>query len=479
MPPILKSTLFASLPPEWPTDPFPAIQKLVQADGRKVVVLDDDPTGTQTVHGVPVLTQWQVPELADELRNDLPCFYLLTNTRAMPLAQAQTLNADVGRKLVKAARLAGRGFVPISRSDSTLRGHYPGEVDVLAGALGEKFDATLVVPAFIPGGRHTIGDVHYVSGVVDGATWLTPVGETEFASDKAFGYSASNLKRWVQEKTDGRVKADDVFSISLADIRAGGPARVCERLLSLSHSRVCIANAASDRDLAVFVLGMLQAEAQGKRFVSRTAASFVQLRAGITTQSLLTPAALAPHPASLVTRRGGLIIVGSYVPKTTGQLAALLATGVDRVEVSVSRLLDDTTRTAEIRRATQHAEASLQRGADVVVYTSRELVAGGDASSSLVIGQRVSESLVHMVREINRAPRYVLAKGGITSSDTATQALGVKRALVLGQVLAGVPVWQLGPETKWPGVPYIIFPGNVGGTSALADVVKLLAADER
>lgn len=475
---ILKSQLFDTLPAEWPQDVSTEIQRLVRADGRKVVVLDDDPTGTQTVHDIPVLTEWGVEALTAELRNDLPCFYLLTNSRAMPLPEAQALNAQIGRNLLEAARAAQRDFVVVSRSDSTLRGHYPGEVDALAAALGGSFDATLIIPSFIPGGRYTIDDVHYVAGVSEGQTWLTPAGETEFAKDKAFGYTRSNLREWVEEKTHGHIRAEDVVTLTLKDIRDGGPAWVCERLLVLRRNssdgsaRVCIINAASDQDLAVAVLGILQAELAGAQFLYRTAASFVALRAGLAPRPLLQrDAILAGQSAN---PNGGLVVVGSYVPKTSGQLAALLKIGVQSVEVRVNRLLEDATRADEIRRAIEQVDTTLKRGADAVIYTSRELVHGHDAVSSLAVGQRVSDSLVSIVRGLATMPRYVLAKGGITSSDVATKALGVRRAMVLGQILAGVPVWQMGPETKYPGAPYIVFPGNVGGESALADVVTML-----
>ena len=320
--------------------------------------------------------------------------------------------------------------------------------------------------------------MHYVAGVIDGDTWLTPAGETEFAKDKAFGYTHSNLREWVQEKTQGQVRAEDVATITLKDIREGGPAWVCERLLALretagkANSRVCIVNAASDADLAVAVLGILQAESTGARFLFRTAASFVPLRAGIAPKPYLGHGDVLP--AATDNKTGGLVVVGSYVPKTSGQLAALLKAGVRGIEVQVNHLLDDAKREDEIRRAVDQADAKLRQGEDVVLYTSRELVSGHDAVSSLAVGQRVSDSLVSVVRGLVTTPRYVLAKGGITSSDVATQALGVRRAMVLGQVLAGVPAWQLGPETKYPGVPYIVFPGNVGGEQALAEVVAML-----
>nr|GEX57316.1 ketose-bisphosphate aldolase, class-II [Tanacetum cinerariifolium] len=71
------------------------------------------------------------------------------------------------------------------------------------------------------------------------------------------------------------------------------------------------------------------------------------------------------------------------------------------------------------------------------------------------------------------------SQGGITSSDIATKALEAKRAKIVGQALAGVPLWQLGPESRHPGVPYIVFPGNVGDSNALAKVVKCWARPVR
>ena len=127
---VKKDEFLAGLPPEWPVDLLPQIQAQLKASPRKVVVLDDDPTGTQTVHDIPVLTEWPVPLLERELQNNLPAFYLLTNSRSLPLAEARALNAEIGRNLVQAARQTGRDFVVVSRSDSTLRGHFPGEIEI-------------------------------------------------------------------------------------------------------------------------------------------------------------------------------------------------------------------------------------------------------------------------------------------------------------------------------------------------------------
>lgn len=468
MPPsrLLLADTFQQLPPPWADDPRPAIRAARRVRPDKVVVLDDDPTGTQTVHGIPVLTAWSVDTLCAELRNDLPACFLLTNSRSLPLAAAQALNTTIGQHLRAAAQATSRAFVVVSRSDSTLRGHFPGEVTALAEALDQDFAAWLLIPFFQEGGRYTLDDVHYVAE----GDWLVPAGETESARDAVFGYQSSNLQQWVAEKTAGRIAAADVASVSLADIRHGGPTQVTARLMGLPHGCVCIVNAVSQRDLEVFVAGLLAAEAQGHRFLYRTAASFVPVRADIPPRPLLRPEELAMPEAG-----GGLIIVGSHVPRTSSQLDALRQQpDVVSVEVQVPVLLQDAHYAAEIARVTDAIEQALRRDTDVVVFTSRTLITGSDAQSNLAISQRVSAGLVAVVRALTVQPRYLLAKGGITSSDVATQGLGFTRALVLGQILPGVPVWQLGPETRYPGLSYIVFPGNVGGPQALAEVVEAL-----
>jgi uncharacterized protein YgbK (DUF1537 family) len=224
------------------------------------------------------------------------------------------------------------------------------------------------------------------------------------------------------------------------------------------------------RDLQVFTRGLLMAEARGQRFLYRTAASFVQVRAGLAPRPLLTRADFdLSEPA------GGLIVVGSYVPRTTSQVNELLAQSqVASLECRVEALLDDSRREDEIGRLAQQVDQALRDDRDVMVYTSRQLRSGEDAETSLSIGRQVSEALVAITRAISTRPRYLLAKGGITSSDVATHGLDVKRALVLGQILPGVPVWQLGEESRYPSLTYIVFPGNVGGPEALVDIVTAL-----
>lgn len=467
---VKKAELLASLPAPWPEDLLPAIRAGVAASHRKLVVLDDDPTGTQTVRDVPVLTTWGPEELAREFANDLPCFYLLTNTRAFPTAEAVCINGEIAHNLTEAASLTPEphDFVVVSRGDSTLRGHFPAETDALGRALkveGREMPPVLLVPYFEAGGRYTVNDIHYVAE----GEMLIPAAGTPFAKDTAFGYANSNLRDWVAEKTAGKVRAAEVRSISLDDLRVAGPDEVKAKLLSLREGEVCIANAAAPRDLEVLAWACLQAENAGSRLIYRTAASFVAARLGLAPSQLWRP---EPHAGPR--QNGGLVIVGSYVPKTTVQLEALLKDdSLECVELEVESILHPAQRSAILSGAVAKTNAAIAAGRDVVVFTSRTLVTGAGGEASLAIGGQVSDALVELLQRIESKPSYLIAKGGITSSDLATRGLGVKRAMVLGQILPGVPVWELGPETKFPGMPYIVFPGNVGGPDALVEALDI------
>ncbi|THB81277.1 MAG: hypothetical protein D3926_02925 [Desulfobacteraceae bacterium] len=469
-----KDAALSSLPLEWKQDLMDTIRENLAALGAKLVILDDDPTGTQTVHGLPILTGWDVPTLEQELAEPFPAFFILTNSRAMVRHSACNLAREIGANLKQASEKSGVKVIVVSRSDSTLRGHFPHEVDEAAAAMAAEDLPYLICPFFLEGGRFTLEDIHYVAE----KDQLIPAARTAYARDKSFGFSHSNLKEWVEEKTGGNIKAQSVVSVGIDDIRSGGPEQVFRILSRVPLNGACIVNAASYRDLEVVVTGLLMAMKTNCHFLYRTAASFVRVLAGVTPQpELLSSQELVASGHGPGERSaGGLMVVGSYVPKTTSQVNTLLGRSgqehrrIQPIEIDVSRILEDDKRDIIIKDTVEEINDTLKSGIDALVYTSRSLVAGHDAESSLRIGQRVSACLIKIVKGIRCQPKFLLSKGGITSSDIATEALGVKRAMVLGQVLPGVPVWELGDESLFPGMPYIIFPGNVGDENAL-DVV--------
>lgn len=454
---------FDRLPPEYAaTNLLATIQRKIREDGRKLVVLDDDPTGVQTVYGIAVLTSWTPEAIARELRAPAPAFFVLTNSRSLPSEEAIAINRSIANGVKEAASRANVDYVMVSRSDSTLRGHFPDETDALAASLS-GVDGLILCPAFIDGGRVTIDGTHYLR---EGAR-LTPVAMTEFARDASFGYRASHLPDWVAEKTGGRIAASDVKIISITDLREGGPDHVATLLDGLAGGQVVTIDAESESDLEVAALGILQAEMLKKRFIYRCGASLVRARAGVPPRPVLTPAELLDG----TTGAGGLVVVGSHVQRTTEQLMRALALPMTvGIEVRVEALLSgEAARTRAIVDAAAAADYAMRQGQTPVISTSRMVVVG--AGGQLATGKRVSTALAAIVSHLTERPAYVISKGGITSSEIGTAGLGVERVLVMGQARAGVPVWRLGPETPFPGLPYIVFPCNVGDPHTLADLI--------
>lgn len=461
------SELFSSLPPIQKNNSLERIRSLVARSGRKIVVLDDDPTGTQTVYGTPVLTQWSIPSLLSEFATKDPLFFILTNSRSLPERDAAHLMKEIVQNLNEASMQVGYQYVIISRSDSTLRGHFEAETAAIINALPYPIDGVILAPFFEEGGRFTINDIHYV---LEGSK-LIPVADTEFARDKAFGFHSSNLREWVEEKTHQRVVASAVSTISIEDLRLGGTEKAASILRSLNQRQICVVNAANYSDLETLILGLLQIEEEGKHFLYRTAASFVRIRAGIATSSLWSPW----FPADKRACHGGLIVAGSYVQKSTLQLESLIQAGdIMPIEVEVNHLLHPTERLKVINMAAKAAEEQIRVGREVLIYTSRTLVQSGQGASFLKIGQSISDALVEIIEHIQTSPAWIITKGGITSSDIATKALGIKRAIVLGQIEKGIPVWQTGEDCRWPALPLIIFPGNVGEVDTLRHIVQKL-----
>ena len=434
------------------------------------MVLDDDPTGTQTVRGVRVLIGPSTDDIAAALATRPALVFVLTNSRSMPREQAVALAARLGHRIRAAAQRSGRAVSLISRSDSTLRGHFPAEVDALAAAAGMPDAPVLLMPYLGEAGRLTIDDVHYL--VRDGTA--VPVAETEFARDPAFGYRESNLRDWVAARLAG-TEHREIAAVPLTTIRAGGPDAVAEVLRSAPPRAVVIANAADDHDAEVVAAAMAEVERR-RALLARTAAGYVRARAGQALGPVLEPRDLrAGH-------RPGLVVVGSHVPTTTRQLEALLAdppVPVEHIEVAAHEAYEASAARRLVRAVSARARAALDRGEVPVIATTRELVApSADDPTGLRLAGRVSRTLATVVRELEPRPAWIVAKGGITSSVVVTGGLGAREAMVVGPLLAGVPVWRVArsPERS---VDVVVFPGNVGGDDALRNAVAALASAQR
>lgn len=457
----------ASLPPVHADNTLSTIKsKIASPSTPTLIILDDDPTGTQTCDSIPVLTVWDTATLKSELQTSPAGFFILTNSRALPGPEAKDLIKEICTNISSAAVSTSAKFQIVLRGDSTLRGHFPEEPESVEECLGSA-DAWILAPFFLQGGRYTINDVHYVA---EGNN-MVPASQTPFAADATFGYASSNLRDYVLEKAGPKFSEKDIFSITLEDIRLGGPEKVTERLLSVPKGSVVVINAAAESDMHVFALGAIGAEQAGKSYLYRTGAAFVSSRLGIPSKPPMTAEELGIASEG----HGGLIIAGSYVPKTTAQLAALRRMRGEKlavVELDVAMLIDSSTRASVVADTIATASQNILSGKDVLVMTSRKLITGHDGISSLRIGSAVAAALVDVLEGIEVRPRYIIAKGGITSSDAATKGLRMKRAIVLGQAAPGVPIWRCGEEgSRHRSVVYVVFPGNVGGEETLGELV--------
>lgn len=458
--------------------PATAVAEAREAAPRVLVVLDDDPTGTQSVADLPVLTSWDIEDFAWAFRHRIdgaaaPAVYVLTNSRSLDPTQARERTREVVANAYRAGEDIGVELTFVSRSDSTLRGHYPLETDVIAETItehgGPSTDCVVLVPAFPDAGRITIGGVHYV----EQNDSLVPAGETEFAGDATFGYQHSALADWVQEKTRGQVDASEVIVLDLHAVR-GGSDGIASALMGAHAATPVVVDIVTEHDLRALALGLIEAERRGKHVLYRVGPPFVRAMIG---QEPRPPLKVGEVMDADDDPRGGLVVVGSHVALTSRQLNVLMAghPTATVVELSVESVTSDGD--PKVSQTVETVSTAL-RHSDVILHTSRTLKRADDPTESLRIARDVSQAVVDVVAGTlaHIRPRFVVAKGGITSSDVASRGMQIRHAVVRGPMLPGlVSLWEAvdGPAE---GIPYVVFAGNVGADDSLLDVVQALSA---
>ena len=449
------------------------LKKEIEANNKKIVVLDDDPTGVQTVHDISVYTNWDKDSIRQGFEEENNLFYVLTNSRGFTEEQTTKAHHEIAEVVDEVARETGKEYIFISRSDSTLRGHYPLETQLLKADYekntGKTIDGEIMCPFFKEGGRFTIDNVHYVKYGEE----LVPANETEFAKDKTFGYTAYTMPEYIEEKTKREYKAADVTCISLEDIHNMDIDKIEAQLMEVTGFNKVIVNAVDYADVKVFCTALYRAMAKGKVFMFRTAAAIVKVMGAVTDQPLLTREQMVVKE----TTNGGIVVVGSHTEKTTKQVECLKELkDSEFIELDATLVKDDDAFEAEVSRCLAREEECIRAGKTVCCYTTRALITAdtGDKEDELRLSVKISDAVQSLVGRLSITPSFVIAKGGITSSDVGTKALEVKKANVLGQIKPGIPVWQTGEESKFPLTPYVIFPGNVGEISTLKEAVEVL-----
>jgi uncharacterized protein YgbK (DUF1537 family) len=414
------------------------------------VIVDDDPTGTQTLRGVELLFGVEDELLRDRLTAGASTVCVLTNSRALSRDEAHRANARIAAIL---RDHAGTRPLLVSRGDSTLRGHLTAETAALTHALDAPAAEVrrVFVPAFVQAGRTTRGGRHYVE--INGE--VMPASATPFADDARFGYSESSLADYLVE-VGAVMSAGDVQVVDLESVRSGGTAEA----LRATASEWSVVDAEHVADIDAIASALLALHAEGVALLVRCAPSLVGGLVGGSAPAALSDAELRN---AFPTRDGhGLVVAGSHVPQTARQLAALAGEpGIYSIEIAVDVLADENpaARADPIDRIIAALADS-----DVVLSTPRTEIR--DSSAGGAMAKRFSDSLSEIVTAV--AQRYplawVIAKGGITSHETAARGLGIRAAVVVGQLFdSKVSVIRptVAPAATI-GLPYVIFPGNVG-----------------
>jgi uncharacterized protein YgbK (DUF1537 family) len=413
----------------------------------RTVVLDDDPTGTQSATGVTVLLEYDASILTEALR-DAPSVYVQTNSRALVEPEAVALVTRVRDAALVAGQTLGEEIQFVLRGDSTLRGHVFAESAVFAS----PGSVLLFVPAFPDGGRTTRGSIHYAR--IDGRD--VPAGQTEYADDPVFGFRNSSMTSYVAEKT-----GQPSTHVALEAVRTGGLAGV---LSEAPEGRVVTCDAVTGDDIALIADAVRAVRAAGRPVVVRSAAPLAADLAGVASSGLL-PTPLVPSV------RPTLLVCGSHTAGATAQLEALGPAFGPPVEVDTAEALRDPASAG--RRAAARARERLAETGFVMLASERRRLA---EHNTLDHGEKVMTALTTAVAELADAVEVVVAKGGITSSEVARTGLGAASGLVLGQVLPGISVWDIEPR---PGRHqlYVVVPGNVGGPETLAEVLRAVRVE--
>ncbi|HPE74650.1 MAG TPA: four-carbon acid sugar kinase family protein [Draconibacterium sp.] len=424
-------------------------------ENNKIVIIDDDPTGCQTVHDITIITCWD-KQILKEVICEEDVFFILSNSRSLSPNKAHDTIKEIALAL-KSVQEKDMEFIIISRSDSTLRGHFYEELSALDKVFG-PYDGIVVLPFFVEGNRITLNDIHYIK---EGES-LISVDKTEFARDPVLGYKSSHLPTYIHKKSNGFWKREECVSITIEDIRNGGSDAIASKLSGVKNNIAVVVNSETNDDLKIAVDGIKLAEKAGKKFLFRTGASFVREYAGILKKPLFDPGKKA---------KNCLIIAGSFVKKTTEQLAHL-EQNISVFKIQIDSVLVVSGEIGYKKELLQKIETGLQQNRKVLVCTEREYKAKGSGEDKIDFGKKLSAFICALVSDIQTQPDLIISKGGITSYDVLKSGLGVRKSRVLGQVYPGIPVLKLDDSGKFPGSMFVIFPGNVGNEKTLTEVVK-------
>jgi len=441
----------------------------------KFVVIDDDPTGSQTVHDCLLLLKWDCSTLGKGFESKSNLFFILANTRSLSENDAKLTIEEICKNLktVITSQAYEEEIIFISRGDSTLRGHNYLEPIALNSCLG-PFDATFHIPAFIEGKRFTINGSHFVD--------KTPISQTIFATDKIFGYETSNVKNLLYQQSKSQINFEDIQNLLLSDIEMLNDEEnniVFKTLKNLKNNKHVVVDVENYSQLKKFSL-VIKKLIKQKKFLFRTAASFIssisEKKSVSQSEIFFSNLRIRNKEKSFLP---GLIIVGSYVELSTIQLNNLLEiSNCNPVELDVFEFFKITSSDNNKKRNLfknkflREIRVSFEKGKTPVLFTSRKFMSL-DYSEQFNFYNSLALFIAELVADLKYEIGYLISKGGITTNFILSKGLNADFVYLEGQILTGISVVTCNLRND-QNLPIVTHPGNIGTKDSLVNIWKVL-----
>ena len=445
----------------------------------KIIIFDDDPTGSQTVYGCPLLLDWDEQTLEKAFKHPSPLIFILANTRSLSSVLAENKIREICAYIKKF--FLGKGydkddFFYISRGDSTLRGHGVLEPEIIAEELG-PFQATFHIPAFFEGGRTTENGIHYLNGM--------PVHKSDFGRDKIFGYSTSNLAKWIEAKSFGKIQSKNILHLKIKQLEMAldnetGFKSLLSFLHKLDNNVSVVVDAKSPHHLEV-LSNAIKIISKEKKFLFRTAASFINSLSGLKTNTKRISDLVSLKSKDInLQYKPGLIMVGSHVQLATDQLSLLLQdNSCEGLEIPVGKLADIFALNDCQQEIFELEVILLSKISNIldnkkipVLFTTREEMKFSSNAIRMQFGLELAEFMAILAGKMVNNLGYIISKGGITTQLLLKKGLNFNQVILKGQILPGLSLVQ---STSDPNnLPVITFPGNLGNSKTLLEAFKLM-----
>lgn len=444
----------------------------------KIVVIDDDPTGSQTVHNCLLLLKWDYLTLLKAFKSSSSLIFILANTRSLSQGDLEKRLKSICEAInfvIDSNNLNKDEFIFVSRGDSTLRGHNFIEPNIINKLLG-PFDATFHIPAFIEGGRLTRNGKHYVNGI--------PAHETIYAKDKIFGFSTNDLKELLIQKSNFKLSKDDIQNLRSSDLSSleiQENKNLFQKLQALNSNKQVIVDIENYLQLKNFTL-IINLFKGKKNFLYRTAASFIKAISNIesNTKSHEYYAQLRRKGISN-TSLPGLIIVGSYIDLTTKQLQSISShKSIVPIEICVSKIYHLLTEANSSELSNfridliDQLRINFSKNKTPVLFTSREFLDLQDSDKQFNFYNFISCFIAELVSEIKNEIGYLISKGGITSHYVLEKGFSADYVYLEGQIFTGISIVNVKLDALTEYIPVVTFPGNFGDENSLLDVWQVM-----